>query len=68
MPIADVWRAIVDWFRGFDAAERGGLNNPMATTGDLELPWRHRWDHLPKRTAGFGFTRATSSARRRASR
>jgi hypothetical protein len=23
----------------------------------LELPWRHRWDHLPKRTAGFGFTR-----------
>jgi hypothetical protein len=22
----------------------------------LERPWRHRWDHLPKRTAGFGFT------------
>ena len=23
---------------------------------DVERPWRHRWDHLPKRTAGFGFT------------
>jgi hypothetical protein len=23
----------------------------------LELPWRHHWDHLPKRTAGFGFSR-----------
>lgn len=24
---------------------------------EVERPWRHRWDHLPKRSAGFGFTR-----------
>jgi len=39
------------------------------TTTDvaLELPWRHRWDHLPKRTAGFGFSRHDyDEARRRA--
>jgi hypothetical protein len=31
------------------------------------LPWRHRWDHLPKRTAGFGFTdREYEEARQRA--
>ena len=23
---------------------------------EVERPWRHRWDHLPKRSAGFGFT------------
>jgi hypothetical protein len=33
----------------------------------LELPWRHRWDHLPRRTAGFGFSRREyNEARRRA--
>lgn len=33
----------------------------------LELPWRHRWDHLPKRSAGFGFNqRDYRAARRRA--
>lgn len=32
-----------------------------------EFPWRHRWDHLPKRSAGFGFTqRDYREARRRA--
>ena len=30
----------------------------------LELPWRHRWDHLPKRTAGFGFTHRDYAASR----
>lgn len=30
----------------------------------LELPWQHRWDHLPKRTAGFGFTRRDYDAAR----
>lgn len=35
--------------------------------GAVELPWRHRWDHLPKRTAGFGFSeREYEDARRRA--
>jgi hypothetical protein len=33
----------------------------------LERPWRHHWDHLPKRCAGFGFTdRDYESARIRA--
>ncbi|HEX8032447.1 MAG TPA: hypothetical protein VF510_01295 [Ktedonobacterales bacterium] len=38
-------------------------------TGDdgapaLERPWLRRWDHLPKRTAGVGFTRADYAAAR----
>lgn len=33
----------------------------------LERPWLGRWDHLPKRSAGSGFTRADyAEARRRA--
>lgn len=39
---------------------------PSESSG-VERPWRHRWDHLPKRTAGFGFThRDYREARRRA--
>ena len=35
--------------------------------GPVELPWRHHWDHLPKRSAGFGFSRREyQDARRRA--
>jgi len=43
-----------------------------ASAGDavdqsIERPWRKRWDHLPKRTAGPGFTRDDyAEARRRA--
>lgn len=41
-------------------------SEPGAPSG-LERPWRHRWDHLPKRTAGFGFTpRDYREARNRA--
>lgn len=25
--------------------------------GGIERPWRYRWDHLPKRSAGYGYTR-----------
>ena len=33
----------------------------------LERPWRRRWDHVPKRTAGPGFTRVDyAEARTRA--
>lgn len=33
----------------------------------VEFPWQHRWDHLPKRTAGYGFSaRDYEAARRRA--
>lgn len=39
----------------------------VARGGPLELPWRHRWDHLPKRTAGYGFSECQyQEARRRA--
>lgn len=31
----------------------------------LELPWRHRWDHLPRRSAGYGFTRQEYQAARK---
>ena len=35
--------------------------------GPVELPWQHSWHHLPKRTAGYGFTqRDYEAARRRA--
>ena len=38
-----------------------------AASGELEYPWRHRWEHLPKRTAGFGFSeRDYRAARERA--
>ena len=40
---------------------------PPPSEDALELPWRHRWDHLPKRTAGFGFSaRDYEAARKRA--
>jgi len=45
--------------------ERGDL--PDAGSDDLEYPWRHHWDHLPKRSAGFGFSdRDYQAARARA--
>jgi hypothetical protein len=33
-----------------------GDDLPDAHADIIERPWRHRWDHLPKRCAGFGFT------------
>jgi hypothetical protein len=40
---------------------------PDAHDAAVERPWRHHWDHLPKRTAGFGFTdRDYAAARTRA--
>lgn len=34
----------------------------------LERPWLGRWDHLPKRSAGLGFTRAQYAAARERAR
>src|SRR5581483_2255768 len=47
LPAADFLRR---WFR-----------RPPATAEpegepELELPWRQRWGHVPKRTAGFDFS------------
>jgi hypothetical protein len=45
----------------------GDADLPDAHDDAVERPWRHHWDHLPKRTAGFGFTApAYAAARRRA--
>ena len=39
----------------------------MKAQDPVEFPWQHRWDHLPKRTAGGGFTYIDyDEARRRA--
>jgi hypothetical protein len=40
---------------------------PDARGEAVEYPWRHRWAHLPKRSAGFGFSvRDYAAARKRA--
>jgi hypothetical protein len=70
-----VWRRLIDalhaaweWTdpdRGLTRLPDGGFVEVDEPT--LELPWRFRWDHLPKRSAGFGFTqRDYRDARRRA--
>ncbi len=39
---------------------------PTIESGEgVERPWRSRWDMLPKRSAGFGFTAADYAAARR---
>jgi hypothetical protein len=59
MPGGPSWRArLRDWL--FPPTD-----DPDAPAGALELPWRHRWEHLPKRTAGFGFSRRDYDAARR---
>ncbi|MDP9351003.1 MAG: hypothetical protein M3P51_05625 [Chloroflexota bacterium] len=35
-----------------------GLAPPRAVEAPLELPWRSRWNHLPRRSAGPDFRRA----------
>ena len=53
-PLAEVW-------------DPGQDNLPDAESDAVELPWRYRWDHLPKRTAGFAFSdRDYQAARARA--
>lgn len=47
--------------RPFRTAEAG------EAPATIERPWRHSWDHLPKRSAGFGFSeRDYAEARQRA--
>lgn len=57
------WRAV--WY-GPTFGPAGEPPEEFDST-EIERPWRHRWDHLPKRTAGFGFSaRDYQEARRRA--
>jgi hypothetical protein len=73
--MGSIWRRLYDalitaweWTdpdRGRTRLSDGGLIEDEEST--VELPWRYRWDHLPKRSAGFGFTqRDYREARRRA--
>lgn len=39
-----------------------GLPHTEPISADIERPWLHRWDHLPKRSAGVGFTNADYDA------
>ena len=55
------WARFWAWLWGLE------LDESSAPPAPLELPWRHRWEHLPKRSAGFGFShREYQEARRRA--
>ena len=56
------WSRCWAWLWGHEPEKATSTEPPP-----LELPWRHRWEHLPKRTAGFGFSRRDyQEARRRA--
>src|SRR5262252_8044106 len=55
------------WRRLIGRRHASHRSAPDAADGALERPWLRRWDHLPKRSAGLGFTRADYvEARRRA--
>jgi hypothetical protein len=55
-------RRIIAWLReGVEPPADGGSffargEPPRAGDDAVECPWRYRWEHLPKRTAGFGFS------------
>ena len=73
MGIAEAARRLLDWLRqGLDEPDDGievfgGSELPDAQSDAVEWPWRYRWDHLPKRSAGFGFSgRDYDAARARA--
>src|SRR3954452_14994273 len=73
MSIGEGFRRLLAWLRaGWDEAAESSLPQsrgepPDARSDALEYPWRHRWDHLPKRSAGFGFSDADyETARARA--
>jgi hypothetical protein len=73
MGIVDAARRLLDWLRqewdepGAEALAFTRDDLPEANCDAVEFPWRYRWDHLPKRTAGFGFSgRDYQAARTRA--
>lgn len=44
--------------RGFSALAGSATGHDTHAIDAIERPWRRRWDHLPKRSAGVGMTRA----------
>jgi hypothetical protein len=61
MWIVEAHRRLIAWLRQgldepFDEWGFSGDDGLPDAHGDaVECPWRHRWGHLPKRSAGFGF-------------
>ncbi|MCC7021786.1 MAG: hypothetical protein IT338_03110, partial [Thermomicrobiales bacterium] len=73
MSFAETARRLLDWLREAWVVPDTGLDLfadddlPSLEEEGLERPWRYRWDHLPKQSAGFGFTdRDYRAARTRA--
>ena len=70
MEFREAFQRLGEWLRAgwaepWDASWLGDRAGPPdAQPGELEYPWRHRWDFLPKRSAGFGFTSADYEAAR----
>ena len=71
MSITEAFRRLRAWWRqGLDQPYDwypplfGDDGLPDAHADSVERPWRHRWDHLPKRCAGFGFTEPDYAAAR----
>ena len=62
MGFMEAGRRLLAWLReGLEdpyagIAEGDGRGLPDPHSDGLEYPWRHYWGHLPKRSAGFGFT------------
>jgi hypothetical protein len=71
MWIGEAPRRLLAWLRQgldepFDEAGIFGDDDLPDAHGDaVECPWRHRWAHLPKRSAGFGFSAGDYAAARR---
>jgi hypothetical protein len=70
MGVSEATRRLLAWLRGEVDAPGDDpwwltwYELPDAHLDAVEFPWRHRWDHLPKRTAGYGFTRDDYAAAR----
>lgn len=68
--LGEWWRGTVSAWQQLWQGEFDGIGREHEAAHDVtqvELPWRYRWDHLPKRSAGFGFTKHDyRQARRRA--
>src|SRR4051794_10184619 len=68
--IRETFRQLLAWLRAeWDVTSEGNLapgssEPPDSQSDALEYPWRHRWEHLPKRSAGFGFSDADYQAAR----
>jgi len=56
---------ITSWWRQLTRLDP---HHPEQMDPALERPWLRRWDHLPKHSAGAGFTRADYAAARERAR